>query len=310
MNTPPRIAFFGTPELARIILQTLCENSYEPTLVITAPDKPAGRGNKLAPPPVKTYAQERGIEVLQPERLGDIAADLERGGFDLFIVAAYGVIIPRSILDIPARGTLNVHGSLLPKYRGASPIQAAILNGDSETGPTIMLMDAKMDHGPILAQRTFPIAKNETGATLFEKMAREGALLLVETLPGWLAATVKVVEQEHEQATYTKLITKEDGHIRWEESARVLERTIRAYDPWPGTFSFYNGMRVKIRASHVSGAKSTQGAGTVVRYEDGIAVVTGDGLLIVDSLQLEGKRPQSGEEFVRTYPDIVGTKLT
>lgn len=310
MNAPARIVFFGTPALAATVLTRLCDSPYKPALVVTSPDKPAGRGYTLTPPAVKEVAERNDIPVLQPEKLDEAFTEqLGRESWDLFVVVAYGKIIPKKILDIPAKGTLNVHGSLLPKYRGSSPIQAAIANGDAVTGPTIMLLDEKMDHGPIVSQKPFPIAPDETAGTLFGKMASEGALLLVETLPEWLSGAKVAREQKHAEATVTSLLSKNDGRLSWDKSAEELERLVRAYDPWPGTFSFWGGRRVKIlRASIGTDAISAQ-PGTVVQYGVGIAIRAKESLLKIDSIQLEGKKPQSGEEFARAYPTIIGAIL-
>jgi len=310
MNTPARVAFFGTPTLAATILEALCESPYKPALVVTAPDKPAGRGYALTPPAVKETAAHYDIPVLQPEKLDEqFAEQLLHQAWDVFIVAAYGKIIPQRVLDIPARGTLNVHGSLLPKYRGSSPIQAAIANGDTTTGPTIMLIDEKMDHGPLIAQKEFPIARDETSGTLFVKMADEGARLLVETLPKWLSGELEATPQNHGEATTTSMLTKEDGRIDWSNTATTLERLVRAYDPWPGTFTFWGGRRVKILATKIGEGSTDATPGTVVQYGDGIAVATADIPLIITSLQLEGKKAQSGEEFARAYPDFIKATL-
>jgi len=310
MNTPVRVAFFGTPTLASTILEALCESPYKPALVVTAPDKPAGRGYALTPPAVKETAAHYDIPVLQPEKLDEqFAEQLLHQAWDVFIVAAYGKIIPKRILDIPVKGTLNVHGSLLPKHRGSSPIQAAIANGDIMTGPTIMLIDEKMDHGPIIAQKEFPIAPDETSGTLFVKMADEGARLLVETLPGWLSDELKATPQNHDKATTTSMLTKEDGRMNWGSAAVTLERLVRAYDPWPGTFTFWGGRRVKILATKIGEGNAGTNPGTVVQYGDGIAVAASDVPLIITSLQLEGKKAQSGQEFAHAYPDFIKATL-
>lgn len=239
--------FFGTPHFAVIILEALIEAGYLPTLVMTVPDKPKGRSHVLTPPPVKIFAEERGISVLQPTALKndsiiDAIAALRP---DFFIVAAYGKIIPKGILDIPKKGGINIHPSLLPKYRGPSPIQAAILNGDETTGVTIMLMDEEMDHGPILAQRIFkevepPVrgsTSRPTAEELSKNLAELGAQLLIETIPKWLAGEITPQEQDHAKATYTKIIMKEDGRIDWRKSAEEIERMARAYAPWPSAWT-------------------------------------------------------------------------
>lgn len=248
--------FFGTPEFAVIILKALMDAGYTPTLVVAAPDKPKGRGRALAPPPVKTLAEQYGIPIIQPATLKDAETTQTIAALepDLFIVAAYGAIIPKILLDIPKKGGLNIHPSLLPKYRGPSPVQAAILHGDETTGVTIILMDEKMDHGPILAQReltpniqcfspTLNVGRCPTAEELSVKLANLGAQLLIETIPKWLAAKIVPQPQDHHKTTYTKLITKEDGRIDWRKSAEEIERMVRAYTPWPSAWTIMSNTK-------------------------------------------------------------------
>ncbi|MEX2008439.1 MAG: methionyl-tRNA formyltransferase [Candidatus Spechtbacterales bacterium] len=351
--------FFGTPDFAAIILKKLIDSPYRPFLVVTAPDKPAGRGNQLTPPPVKVFAQETGIEVVQPEKLNAaFVEELKKAGCELAIVAAYGLIIPQAVLDVPQRGFINVHGSLLPKYRGASPIQQAILDGEKETGPTIMLMDAQIDHGPILSQRTFPIAPTDTAEDVFAKMAESGGELLLETIPQWTGGDIVPREQDHKTATYTERLAREDGHINWSKPADHIERMLRAYTPWPGIFVFFesslsrkaspnthpsahdlsavpvdaqragkqtaqvdarveslaggskrHGKRLKILALATKGDEAYEEPGKVIAYEKGFAIQTKKGLVVPTLVHLENKRPQSAEEFLRAYPDILTVTL-
>jgi len=245
--------FFGTPQLAIYVLEELEAGGFTPAAVVTAPDRPAGRGMKLTPPPVKVWAQKRNIPVLQPDTLDSDFQKTLHAQYSihpaLFIVAAYGKIIPASILDIPEHGTLNVHPSLLPKYRGPSPIEAAILNWDEKTGVTIMEMDEKMDHGPILAQQVFEIANHKSEAQnqnaqiptreeLAETLFRMGGQMLVNLIPQWIAGEIKSEPQDHEKATYTKKLAKADGLIDLDGDPEINWRKFCAYTPWPGSFFF------------------------------------------------------------------------
>lgn len=273
----PRIIFIGTPEFGAIILEKLVLANYKPVLVITNPDEPVGRKQVLTPPPVKLIAQKYGIPVIQKLEIKENP--------DLIIVAAYGKIIPKEILNTAKYGAINVHPSLLPKYRGASPIQTAILNGDKKTGVTIMLMDEKMDHGPILMNKEFGIMNNDSYKTLSEKLANMGAVLLIETIPRYLDREITPKEQEHSKATFTKIIKKDDGLIDWSKKPEDIERQIRAFNPWPGSFTFVekNGkkLRVKILEAEVL-----------------------DNKLVIKKVQPEGKKEMPYEEYLLGYPKI------
>ncbi len=250
MNNQEKInfVFFGTPHFAVHTLEELEKGGLLPSLIVTAPDRPAGRGMKLTPPPVKVWAQERNIPVLQPEALdGEFISKLKANSYQLFIVAAYGKIIPQEVLDIPKHGTLNVHPSLLPKYRGPSPLESAILAGDTETGVAIMEMDAQMDHGKIISNFQFPISNDDTKLSLGEKLFRKGGEMLVEIIPRLIAGEIEASPQDHQNATYTKKIKKEDGFIELNDDPELNWRKFRAYHPWPGVYFFDDaGMRIKI----------------------------------------------------------------
>lgn len=283
-----KIVFIGTSEFGAIILNRLVKNNYKPVLVITQVDKPAGRKQTLAPSPVKKEAKllprsKAGLKIKVDYDLKEI----KKIKPDLIITAAYGKIIPKETLEIPEYGALNVHPSLLPKYRGPSPIQTVILNGDKETGVTIMLMDEKMDHGPVLAQQEskIPITKI-TYKELSEELAELSAKLLVETIPKWIKREIKVKEQDHSQASYTKIIKKEDGRIDWNKPAQEIERKIRAFDPWPGAFTFIKKKDKKIRIKILQ------------------AELSKDNKLIIKKLQPEGKKPMSFEEFKKGYHEF------
>lgn len=310
MKNNTNIVFFGTPQFSKIILEGLIDSGYKPSLVVTSPDKPVGRKHVLTPSDAKAFAQQHDIPVFQPEKLMGEAIDrIQKENPDLIIVAAYGKIIPKIILDIPARDAINVHGSLLPKLRGASPIQTALLHGEKETGITIMLMDEKMDHGAILSQKSLDIAKKETSFTLYDKMAHVGANLLVETINKWLDGSIEPREQNHDKATYTKIIKREDAHISWDKPTQEIENMIRAFTPWPGTFSLWNEKRIKFLSADIDREKKSEKHGFVVAYKNGFAVTCSQGLLIPAKIQMEGKNIQNAEEFLKSHPDIVGSKL-
>lgn len=317
-----KIIFLGTPEFGAIILEKLAETNFKPLLVITAPDKPVGRKQILTPPPIKVIAQKYKIPILQPDKILDSKFKIQDSKPDLIVVAAYGQILPKEILDIPKRGSLNVHPSLLPKYRGASPIQYAILNGDKKTGVTIMLMEEKMDRGPILNQRTLEIEAEETSTTLHRKLANLGAGLLMETISKWMQGMIKPRPQDDAQATYTKILTREDGRINWKKTAKDLEQEIRAFDYWPGSFTFWEKrdgtmVRIKILKARVLKSKGgiTYSIGkTLVVPQNEIGVQCrkgflggGGDFLVIEKLQIEGKKEIGSEEFLRGYPDFIGT---
>jgi methionyl-tRNA formyltransferase len=321
-NPKYKIVFMGTPEFGAIILEELIKGGCKPILVITAPDKPVGRKQILTPPPAKAIAQKYKISILQPEKIQDSKFKIQDSKPDLIVVAAYGQILPKEILDIPKRGSLNVHPSLLPKYRGASPIQYAILNGDKKTGVTIILMDEKIDRGPILNQRALEIEKDETSTTLHHKLANLGAGLLMETIPKWIREMIKPRPQDDTQATYTKILTRGDGEINWKKTAKDLERQIRAFDDWPGSFTFWqkrDGTMVKIKILKARVLESKGGitypiGKTLVVPQNEICVQCGKGFLgkggdflVIEKLQLEGKKEIGSEEFLRGYPDFIGT---
>ena len=300
----------GTPDFAVPVLSRLIDEGHDIVAVYSQPDRPSGRGRKLVPTPTKRFAEERGIEVRQPDSL---RSDAECAGLaslspEVIVVAAYGLFLPAEVLEIPPLGCLNLHPSLLPRYRGPSPVVSAILNGDADTGVTIMKLDEGMDSGALMAQERVPIAERETGPELTRRLFELGADLLVDTLPGWASGSVQASPQDESQATFTTLVKKEDGEIDWTDDAEWLARKVRAYEPWPGTFTRWDGKLLKILD-----AKCAEGAtspGHVVGLDDGgIGIGTGDGLLVVNKLQNEGRRPSNAQDFVRGYPDFVGAEL-
>jgi len=308
------IIFIGTPEFGAIILEGLIKSNYKPFLVITAPDKPIGRKQTLTPPPVKVSAQNYNIAVAQPEKIKDWKEEIKKLKPDLIILASYGQIIPKEILDAPRYGCLNIHPSLLPKYRGASPIQYAILNGDEKTGVTIMRMSEKLDAGPILANSEWQIANRITYKELHDKLAEMGAELLIENLPKLFSGQLSPQPQDDLKATYTKILTKEDGKIDWQKPAVEIERKIRALNPWPGTFCQWQTVNkrqiLKILEADVFNFNDEKKPGQVFLFgKEKLTVKTGKNYLIIQKLQLEGGKPLSYQDFLRGHKEIIGTIL-
>ncbi len=299
----------GTPDFAVPSLKRLMAD-HDVIGVVTQPDRPVGRKQVLQPPPVKQVAIDNNIPVFQPEKLRkrDAIDRLKAMGTpDVYIVAAFGQILPQEVLDIPAHGSINVHASLLPRWRGASPIQTAIREGDSETGVTIMQMDAGLDTGPMLAKRALPIEPDDTGASLHDKLSVVGADLLAESLSGILSGQVQPQPQDDALATLAPQIRKQEGAIDWSQDAVVIERLVRAFTPWPGTYTTWDGKRLKVLSgSVVSGAAAP---GDVVERGGTVAIGTGDGLYAPTQLQLAGSKAVSVEDFVNGYGDFIGATL-
>lgn len=292
-----RIVFMGSPDFAVPTLRALA-GQYSIVGAVTQPDRPSGRGMTLASPPVKMAAQELGIPVIQPEKLRAPEAfqQLQDWNPDLIAVAAFGQILRPNVLDLPKYGCINVHASLLPRHRGAAPIQAAILAGDAEAGITIMKMDPGLDTGPMLRQRAIPIEADETGGSLFEKLSALGGELLLETLPDYISGKLTPQPQPEAGVTYIGMIKKEDGLLDFTRPTTELERRIRAFSPWPGTFMFWNKSPLKIHKAHVKPGKTEAGKRVVV---DGLpAVGTVDGLIVFDELQPAGKKSMPGKAFL------------
>ena len=308
-----KIIFLGTPDFAIPILQALVNNKLKPVLVITQPDEPQGRKKQLTPPPVKVFAQENDLEVAQPKTKKELAEILKQHQPDICVLVAYGEIISQESLDIPKRGFINVHPSLLPKYRGSSPIQTAILNQDDVTGVTIMKMDAKMDHGPILAQQQIEISLNDNNQILHEKLADAGSKLLLDTLPKYIAGEIKPQAQNADQATFTNIIKRSDGQIDWQKSAKQIQAQFRAFYPWPGIFTTFNNKRLKItKMSLLKGdfdGNLTPGEVFLTKNKT-LAVQCGQGAIVLESLQLEGKKEVSAKDFLQGYKDIIGSSLS
>lgn len=297
-----RVVFMGSPEFALPTLQALADH-YHLVGVVTQPDRPAGRGRTLTPPPVKELAQSLGIEVIQPRRLREAEAMEKLNAWrpDLIVVAAFGQILRQEVLDLPPHGCINVHASLLPRWRGAAPIQAAILSGDRETGVTIMRMDAGIDTGPLLGQMAEPILPDDTALTLSERLARLGAELLIRVLPEYLSGKRQPVAQDESLATYAPMLKKEDGKLDFSNPAELLARQVRAYHPWPGAHLEWQGQPLKILRAHPvpypPGPRPAE-TGALTRCNGLPAVAAGGGLLLLDEVQPAGKRPMSGEVFL------------
>jgi methionyl-tRNA formyltransferase len=296
-----RVVFAGTPEFAVPALRALIEGGAEVVAVYTQPDRPAGRGRKLTASPVKETALAHGLPVRQPETLRGAEAAAELGALDpdLMVVVAYGLLLPRSILDAPRRGCINVHASLLPRWRGAAPIQRAILAGDEETGVTIMGMEAGLDTGPMYLTRRMAIDPRETAGTLHDKLAALGAEALMAALPGILDGSLTPVTQDDGLATYAKKLGKEEALIDWHRPAREIDRMIRAFDPWPVAETRLGGTTLRLWGSELPGLTTSAGPGRVIATgKAGIDVATGDGVLRLTRLQPPGKRPMGAAEFL------------
>jgi methionyl-tRNA formyltransferase len=301
----------GTPRFAVPILKALIESKDEVIAVVTQPDKPAGRGHKLTPPPVKELAERHGLLVLQPSKLKDPAflGKLKELAPDIIVVAAYGKILPKEILDLPKHGCLNVHASLLPKFRGAAPINWAIISGEKETGITIMQMDEGMDTGDILLQEAVPIEPEETAGTLHDKLSSLGARLIVEALDLLREGKLVPRKQPEEGVSYAPILKKEDGWIDFSRPAEELACLIRGLDPWPSAYTSFRGKRLKVFSPQVIEEVTKAPAGTIVGLKGGLIVATRRGLLRIKELQPEGKRRMSAEEFIRGYRPEIGERL-
>lgn len=306
---PYSVVFMGTPDFAVPALRRLIAH-FRVMGVVTQPDRPAGRSRQVQMSPVKQVALDAGIPVFQPEKIRrpEAVEILKQWTPDVYVVAAFGQILPQAVLDIPPHGSVNVHASLLPRWRGAAPIQAVIRAGDAETGVTIMKMDAGLDTGPMLRQRAIPIAPDETGQSLHDKLAELGGDLLIETLPGYLNGSIPPQPQPDEGITLAPRIQKEEGHINWAQDAAQIERTVRAFTPWPGTFTTWNNQGLKILAGHTT--RGGAEPGQVVAIENLAAVGTGSGLFVPDRLQLEGRKPVSLGEFLRGHEQFIGARLS
>ena len=305
-----RVAFAGTPEFAAQALSAIIAAGHVVPLVLTQPDRPAGRGMKMTPSPVKVLALARGLAVDQPPSLKPEAAreSLRAAAPDVLVVAAYGLILPQAVLDLPARGCLNIHASLLPRWRGAAPIQRAIAAGDTETGITIMQMDAGLDTGPMLLKRALRIDPHDTAATLHDKLARAGAHAIVDALSKMADGGLEAVAQPTEGVTYANKLEKAEARLDLRQDAVLLERRIRAFDPFPGCFVDFEGVPVKIWRAEIMQARGEPGE-VLSAGASGIVVACGNGALNLLELQKPGGKRLSVREFLAGFPVSVGLRL-
>ena len=292
-----KIVFMGSPNFSLPGLRALAKN-YQVIGVVTQPDRASGRGRETKMPPVKALALELGIPIMQPEKLRapEAMQQLLAWNPDLIVVTAFGQILKKDVLDLPRFGCLNVHASLLPRWRGAAPINAAILHGDEETGVTIMQMDVGLDTGPMLAKRSMRLSADDTAGSVTEALSHLGANLLIETLPDYLSGNITPQPQSEEGVTYAPMLKKEEGRLDFTRAAITLERQIRAFNPWPGTFMDFEGALLKIHKAHVEGAVASVGQRLV--YQEQPAVGARGGLLILDEVQPAGKKSMSGKSFL------------
>ena len=315
MNVP-KIVFFGTPEFAAMVLNELKNANLTPILIITRQDAKKGRGLKLSPSPVKLWAKENNVEFWQPENLKDekFLGKLRELKTDIFLIASYGKILPEILLNIPPFSVINIHPSLLPKYRGPSPIESAILDDAEETGVTIMLVDEEMDHGPILKQETLNLNHKKYFYKELEKeLAKLGGKLLVETIPKWIVGEIIPQEQDHSKATYTKKYAKEDGRLDWQTNAETLERKVRALNPRPGTFTFWKKnnrlARLIITEVKLIENENNKKPGEVFEKNGEFAVTAEKGALLIKRLKPEGGKEIASRDFLRGNRQILDSKL-
>jgi methionyl-tRNA formyltransferase len=309
----PSIVFMGTPDFAVQPLTALHAADADVVLVVTQPDRPKGRGRILTPPPVKQAALQWGYAVSQPDRVREPAfvGRLRELKPDFFVVVAFGQILPLQVLQIPKYGAINVHASLLPRYRGPAPMQWAMIRGEHQTGITTMLMDSGVDTGDILLQRSLRIQSHETAGQLHDRMARLGAELLVETLVGLIHGTVLPQAQKHDEATYAPMLKKKDGHLHWHQPAGRLDSFVRAMTPWPGAFCYWEGKLLKILKAHpIEDAKPSAAPGTVMEsFPDELRIAANPGVLVIDELQGASGKRMPVDEFLRGHRLSPGTVL-
>lgn len=299
-----RILFLGTSEFAVPSLRALVSDKRFSVLgVVTQPDRPVGRHAIMTAPPIKTVAQELGLTVFQPETIKELEANsafqsLVSDRPDVFVVVSYGKILPQRFLDIPTKGCVNVHGSLLPRWRGAAPIQAAIAAGDTKSGVTVMQLDAELDHGAIIGTAEEPIRPDDTGAALHDRLAELGSVIVADQLTGYLDGSITPQEQDHSQATFCKTMSRDDGKIDWNKSAEEIERMVRAYTPWPGTWTEYEGKRLKIHKVAI-GPKTENEPGAFFGAERAMYVTCGNGTSVeLMTIQREGGKPIAGNSLI------------
>ena len=309
-----KIVYMGTPDFAVLPLRAMKEAGFEVAAVVTQPDKPKGRGKTMMPTPVKEEAVALGIPVYQPVKVKEpeFLEILKEIAPDIIVVAAFGQIIPKTILNLPRFGCINIHASLLPKYRGAAPIQQAVIDGEKESGVTIQKMGEGLDTGDMISKAVVVLAPEETGGSLFDKLSKAGADLLVKTLPSIFDGTAVYEKQPEESPTpYASMITKQMGLLDFTKSAEVLERLVRGLNPWPSAYTFLNGKTLKVWKSRVGEEKGSALLGTVVKTDkNGIHVACCDKTLILEEIQIEGKKRMDADAFLRGYPVETGTKFS
>jgi len=306
-----KTVFIGTPDFACPTLKALiADENFDIVLIVTQGDKKIGRKQVVTAPPIKVIAQKNNIRFIQPGRIKEAKEELEKLEPDFIVVAAYGQIISGDVLDIPKYGSFNVHASLLPKYRGAAVIPAPILNGDKETGVTIIKMDTGIDTGPILYQEKIDIKEYETAEELHDRLADLGAKILPLALKGYVQKELKLIEQDAREGNYIKMLKKEDGKIDWNKSAKEIERMVRALNPWPGAYSRVKESIIKIvKAENETIKINDYKIGEVFLHDNKLAIQCGQDAIVINKLQLEGKKPMSGEEFLRGQNDFLGSVL-
>jgi methionyl-tRNA formyltransferase len=307
-----RIVFMGTPEFSVPIVRQLVLNGHQVVAVYTQLDKPAGRGRQTALSPVKRVALELGLPVVQPVSLKQAAVVTELAGFkpDVVVVAAYGRILPKTVLETPQYGCINIHPSLLPRHRGASPVASAILAGDEFTGVSVMLMDEGLDTGPVLTRAQIPISDGDSTGSLSLKLSLIAAQLLPDVLPSWKKGLLRIQSQDETEATYSGIITKKSGEIDWHQPVDVIWRLVRALHPWPGCYTSWRGKRLKIIEAVPLTKQNDAAKGQVVATaHSGFGVRTGSGVLEILVIQLEGKRAMSAGQFLIGQPQLIGDKL-
>lgn len=307
-----KVVFMGTPDFSVHALEAIVEAGHTVTCVVTQPDKPKGRSREMQSTPVKRCALKYGIPVFQPVKIKTPEAieTLRSYEADVFVVAAFGQILSREILDMPRYGSINIHASLLPKYRGAAPIQWAILNGETETGVTIMQMDEGIDTGDMLLKQTVPISDRETGESLHDKLAQTGARLITEALTALEKGELIPEKQDDARSCYAKMLTKALGHVNWEKGAVTIERLVRGLNAWPGAYTSYHGKTMKLWESFLEEGEADGEPGTVSEVEkDAIIVNTGEGRLRITEVQLEGKKRMPVRDFLLGYQIRKGETL-
>lgn len=291
------VVFMGSPDFALPTLKALA-GQYDVVGVVTQPDRASGRGRELKAPPVKSLARELSIPVMQPEklRLPEAMEQLRAWAPDLIVVAAFGQILKKDVLELPRYGCINVHASLLPRWRGAAPINAAILHGDDKTGVTIMQMDVGLDTGPMLSQRSIPLTREDTAGSVFDRLSTLGADLLLETLPDYLSGKLTPIPQPEEGVTYAPMLKKEEGQLDFTHDVHELERRVRAFNPWPGAFMDFKGTPLKVHRALVDVGEAVVGQRLIVQNQP--AIGARGGILILEEVQPAGKKPMSGKSFL------------